>query len=248
MDALDDLCTHYSNYEKVVIVGDLNSSCVNTNIDLANKAKSNKLQCFVKQHSFYHTFKDVNIPFKGPEFTFTLTRTMLDYMLCHESHVRQVRRYEIFEEGSFSSTSDHLPAIATVYVEENPHIEMNSYLKLPSWHNITDDLIAKYNDELDEPLTNVKLRLKDSDTDIVIFHKNFANILLSTANEVFPKTCYNPHTKPYWNSGVKSAHTKERTMCQIWVHDGRPRGMQCKSNSDYKRAKRDFRNIQQNAN
>jgi hypothetical protein len=125
---------------------------------------------------------------------------------------------------------------------------MNSYLKLPSWHKITNDLMAKYQGELDEPLTNLKLKLKDSDIDIDIFYKDFVKILLSTANEVFPKTRYNLHTKPYWNSEVKSTHTKERTMRKIWVQDGRPRGMQYKSYSEYKRAKRDFRHIQQHAN
>ena len=85
--------------------------------------------------------------------TFTLKRIMLDYILFHESHVRQGRRYAILEEGSFSSISDHLPVIATVYVEENPHIEMNSYLKLPSWHKITNDLMAKYQGELRVPLS-----------------------------------------------------------------------------------------------
>jgi hypothetical protein len=39
-----------------------------------------------------------------------------------------------------------------IYVEENPHIEMNSYLKLPSWHKITNDLMAKYQGELWIPL------------------------------------------------------------------------------------------------
>lgn len=59
------------DYGKVAIAGNLNSSCVNTNIDVTIKAKSNELQRFVKRHSFYHTFKDGDIPFKGPEFTFT---------------------------------------------------------------------------------------------------------------------------------------------------------------------------------
>ena len=94
-----------------------------------------------------------NLIDKGPELTFTLKRTMLDYILVHESHVREVRRYEILEEGSFSSTSDHLLLSQQyIYVEENPHIEMNSYLKLPSWHKITNDLIAKYQGELWIPL------------------------------------------------------------------------------------------------
>jgi endonuclease/exonuclease/phosphatase family metal-dependent hydrolase len=49
---------------------------------------------------------------------------MLDYILIDETVVRQLRRYEILEEGTFSSTSDHLPVIAWVELEEDPHIDV----------------------------------------------------------------------------------------------------------------------------
>jgi exonuclease III len=48
LNALDDLYAYYSNYGKVVIAGDLNSSCVNTNIDATYRAKSNELQTHEK--------------------------------------------------------------------------------------------------------------------------------------------------------------------------------------------------------
>lgn len=43
---------------------------------------------------------------------------------------------------------------------------------------------------------------------------------------------------------MKVAHTKEREKRKIWVENGSPRGMLHKAYADYKRAKREFRNIQ----
>ncbi|VDH92073.1 Hypothetical predicted protein [Mytilus galloprovincialis] len=45
----------------------------------------------------------------------------------------------------------------------------------------------------------------------------------------------------------KIAHEKERTLRKVWVIDGRPRGMHYDSYKLYKRAKHEFRNIQQAA-
>jgi endonuclease/exonuclease/phosphatase family metal-dependent hydrolase len=49
---------------------------------------------------------------------------MLDYILIDETVVRQLRRYEILEEGTCYSTSDHQPVIAWVELEEDPHIDV----------------------------------------------------------------------------------------------------------------------------
>ncbi|CAG2230225.1 unnamed protein product [Mytilus edulis] len=61
-----------------------------------------------------------------------------------ETLVRQLRRYEILEEGTFSSTSDHLPIIACVELDENPQIDLNNFTKLPAWHKITEHNIKDY--------------------------------------------------------------------------------------------------------
>ena len=81
-------------------------------------------------------------------------------------------------------------------------------------------------------------------TDAKSFYDKLTSILVETAEESIPVNSYNPHTKPYWSKNVKTAHKREREARKVWVSQGRPRGMQFKTYSDYKRAKRDFRIIQ----
>jgi len=57
---------------------------------------------------------------------------MLDNILLGETLVRQLRRYEILEEGTLSSKSDHLPIAVCVELEEVPHINLNCFSKLPT--------------------------------------------------------------------------------------------------------------------
>ncbi len=64
------------------------------------------------------------------------------------------------------------------------------------------------------------------------------------ANTVLPKSTFNKHTKPYWTSEVKNAHSKSRQMRATWIANGRPR---CRANiyfRNYKEAKSQFRKIQ----
>ncbi|CAG2237360.1 unnamed protein product [Mytilus edulis] len=249
LNALDDLYTYYINYGKVVVAGDFNASCINKNLQFTNTTKSKELQNFVHRHNICHPFIDTcKILPKGPEFTFTLKNTMLDYILIDETLVRQLRRYEILEEGTFSSTSDHLPVIACVELDENPHIDLNNFSKLPAWHKINEHSIKEYQDKLCAPLDILIQEAQNNDIDINLFYHNLVNTLINTAKETIPCNMYNPHTKPYWNADVKQAHTKERNMRRVWMQDGRPRGMQHESYFNYKRAKRDFRNIQKLAN
>ena len=69
---------------------------------------------------------------------------MLDNIVIGETLVRQLRRYEILEHGTLSSKSDHLHVPVCVELEEDPHIDLNCFSKLPTWHNITDENIKKY--------------------------------------------------------------------------------------------------------
>lgn len=184
---------------------------------------------------------------KGPCFTFTLEETMLDYVLIDEGLVRQLRYYEILDEGSVSSTYDHLPVTVSISLEENPHKLRDSFMKSPSWHRITENNIANYRLNLSEPIESLIDNVNNNCVNIDSFYEQFVVILRNAADSAIPSTSYNPYTKPYWNGDVKTAHNKERDMRKKWVQEGRPRGMNRESYCNYKRAKRDFRNTQQAA-
>uniref|UniRef100_A0A8W8ISZ1 Reverse transcriptase domain-containing protein n=1 Tax=Magallana gigas TaxID=29159 RepID=A0A8W8ISZ1_MAGGI len=53
---------------------------------------------------------------------------------------------------------------------------------------------------------------------------------------------FKPHLRPEWTPEVKLLHDRERQMRNIWLIEGRPRGMVHDSYKNYKKAKREFRN------
>ena len=163
----------------------------------------------------------------------------------YKRHWSDVKRYEIIEEGDISCTSNHLPITCSITLPSNPHIDLQQFLKLPSWHKSTPDIIKQFQENLESLLTELTSNI-DINCNIGVDELCFRieDILIDTANRVIPKSTFNCHTKPYWNTDVKQAHKVERDMRNIWVSEGRPRGMIHESYYNYKRAKRDFRNIQ----
>ena len=173
---------------------------------------------------------------------------MLDYILFNEAVSRKVRYYEILDEGAISSTSDHLPVIVDVMIDSMPHRVLDTTKKSPAWHKISEIQISEYQDLLGEALDCLTEKISSDCVDIDSAYHEFVSIVHTTADKCIPKCGFNPYTKPYWNHDVKEAHTNERRMRNIWVDDGRPRGMQFESYKAYKRAKSEFRRIQQAAN
>ncbi|CAC5359457.1 unnamed protein product [Mytilus coruscus] len=245
LNILDTLYTHYSNYGNVIIAGDLNASCLEKDKLCSNRYKSAELMKFVKRYQLL--FSGGKIKHKGPDYTFINKTSMIDYILMNDSIYRQLKSYEILSEGSVSSTSDHLPVLAEIVLQHNPHQILNSFSKLPAWHKITDDQIELYKQFLHEPLQILMKKMDSDNADIDTIYNDMVTILHFAADKTVPKCGFNPFTKPYWTSGVKIAHEKERSLRKAWVIDGRPRGMHHDSYRLYKRAKHEFRNIQQAA-
>ena len=119
LNILDSLCTYYSNFGNVIIAGDLNASCQVQEHDRSNKYKSIELTKFIDRQ--FLSYAGNQIPFKGPNYTYTTKETMLDYILFNQGVISQLKSYEILSEGSISSTSDHLPIVVKIKLDHNPH-------------------------------------------------------------------------------------------------------------------------------
>ena len=64
---------------------------------------------------------------------------------------------------------------------------------------------------------------------------------MSISDSVLPKTGFRPYLKPYWNVTLKHLHAVMREKRRNWITDGRPRGHNHLSYSQYKTSKRLFR-------
>ena len=81
---------------------------------------------------------------------------MLDYVFLNDILHKKLRCYEILEEGTISSTSDHLPILVELDIDSNPHIFPKKLFSLPAWHRLTENQKSVYVRELSEPLDILK--------------------------------------------------------------------------------------------
>ena len=113
----------------------MNSSLINEK--RINAMNSREFSHFVNSY----TLKAINIQLfcKGPDYTFQPTQTMLDYILMDEIIARSFNHCEILEEGTFSSTSDHLPIVCSLAYETEIIHEIAENSKWTAWHKANNE-------------------------------------------------------------------------------------------------------------
>ena len=121
---------------------------------------------------------------------------MLDYELVSSSALRQLRTYKIFSEGSFSSTSDHLPILALLSLEFNLHSIKNSHFRSPSLHKVKEEHIQEYQRKLNEQLEPLLNETEITNNNLDDFYATFINVVKTVADATIPKCGFNPRTKP----------------------------------------------------
>ena len=78
----------------------------------------------------------------------------------------------------------------------------------------------------------------------LILFKVFTIVSPNVANiNCFPRSNFKRFLKPYWDSELRSACKKSKAKHRQWVRNGKPRGNNFSTYTEYKDAKRDFRKI-----
>ena len=240
IDALQSLMDMYSHIGTVIVSGDLNVSLCKTHNDI----RSNPLRQFID----YNNLTEVQNT--GCQFTFRPTRKKLDYLLIGRSKTDLIETHLVFDDDS-CCVSDHLPMFTALKLPiETYHIESHSHV---AWHKCTDQYVNQYQETVKHELSKLNISNYQnqmyipSEYDIELLYNHIVNSIKLSAENVLPKSKYNKHTKPYWTSEVKAAHTKQRLLRRQWINAGRPRGNDNEYYANYKRAKRLFTNIQKQA-
>lgn len=128
---LRDLVVHFSSLGDVV-GGDFNASVHNEDSRHVNVYKSSLLKDFAMRNHI--GCPRVDFDTFGSDYTFIFTKTTLDYTLCSNSLCSYVNLYQVYEEGLFSSTSDHLPVLMTINLHAKNRMSNKSLNCLPAWH------------------------------------------------------------------------------------------------------------------
>ena len=99
--------TYYSEIGHVILGGDWNASLLDQ--EHINVSKSMELRQFVRINNI-HPINNM-VTCTGPRYTYLPMKSMIDYIFSDEVTANLVLSCYIIEEGSCSSTSDHLPIV-----------------------------------------------------------------------------------------------------------------------------------------
>lgn len=189
---------------------------------------------------------DFNI--SGSDYTFILTRTTLDYILCSNSLCSYENIYHVYEEGLFSSTSDHLPVLMSIDIQPKNRTSNKSLNCLPAWHKADSCKIDSYQKHVSEKAISLLDRNVDCAIHIDTLRSDLTHLLQDASSNTIPVSRYKPCLKPEWIPEVKQLQDMERQKRRIVISrisEGRSRGM---CHESYKNFKRDKRFLQRASN
>ena len=128
--SLQEIYSYYSEVDHVIIGGDTNASLLG---ELhSNKYKSTELVKSVQDNSMV-AINNTSVC-TGPSYTFIPTRTVIDYIVTDDVTVCSVGTCEIVTEGSFPSTSDHLPVVCCFNMDKFEINQPVDNITWTAWH------------------------------------------------------------------------------------------------------------------
>lgn len=92
----------------------------------------------------------VDFDISGSDFTFILSQTTLDNILCSNSLCSFV--YHVYEVGLFSSPFDHLPVLISIHFRPKNRMSNKSLNCLPAWHKADSCKIDSFQKHVSEEL------------------------------------------------------------------------------------------------
>lgn len=152
---------HLCSLSDIILVSDFNASFTDhSNINLY-KAKT------LKQ---FRLRADNDFSNSGSNFTFTTPKTTLDYIMCNKSQRNHVNQYRVYEESSFSSTSDYLLILMVLSINFKCNVICNPRSQLPAWHKAEVNKLLEYNNIISEQCTTFCTKICSTGSKL----KNFA--------------------------------------------------------------------------
>lgn len=247
IDTLCDLWAKYSHDSEVVILGDINCQIKGHRCTPQSSKRVSMVQRFLDDSDMMSI--NVNSSCNGPSYTFDpydsgINRSTIDHILLSKNLLDLCKGSEVIDDHALN-VSDHLPIICKIETKniniESPRLEK----AIPNWKKArTLGQLTDYQQELDimlDEIENLCVNEKCTIEDISIHYNKLKTCMCQAANNTVQQKKFCPFLKPYWKECVKEIHQEMRVKRRAWINEGRPRGPESMSFSNYKEAKRRFR-------
>ncbi len=176
------------------------------------------------------------------------SESFIDHIIVEQERFDTVKRCVILDDDVLN-VSRHRPVLCEIGFPVTG--TTSDILHLPNkrtnWKKANSEHIRAYSEGLTDHLNSYMYQhLNDIyyNPDMVdTVYDMLVQSMITACDSCIPKSNYKPFLKPYWNSSLKDLHKHEMEMRQAWMSDGRPRGHDHPSYSNYKLAKRRFSSI-----
>ncbi|XP_033758847.1 uncharacterized protein LOC117341115 [Pecten maximus] len=248
LQRLEDLCTYYSEYGKIIIAGDFNARIYENHTYHAAKQKADLMRNLIGNinlHVCNHRREgDVS-------YTFRPFETVLDYVLIERSSSEKIVSCVVLENNETEIASDHLPVICHMDYQIDVAIidqaKPRSNVKYTAWDKTTIEDLVQYQLQLSDRLCKIITPDTGAQLETDSLYEQIALCMTLAAEETVPKRRFKHYLKPFWSKDLSKLHKIAMIKRMEWMNKGRPCGMEHDSYKEYKAAKRAFRNFHDTA-
>lgn len=240
MEKVENLFYSYSQKGMVIVMGDFNAELNIRNQRNAYFAESLRRNNILSVNGTMLNSTYTNISYNGG------VGSLIDHILLASEKFDLIVDCYIPDDNALN-VSSHYPVFCTVRL---PNFNCNNHNKSErmariNWSKITREQINDYQLYLHTNIQHSNILNQDvvciSQIDNMY---DFIITLINNANkECFPRSKFKHFLKPYWDIELKSVCKISKIKRRLWILDGKPRGNEHKSYTEYKGAKRELRKI-----
>ena len=245
IDRLQNLLSLYSEKGTVVIMGDFNTYLPDVNLRDRVDNRSLYFNSFLRDNNMFST--NTSELCNGPKSTFVTYdgrhESLIDYILVPIEKSRKVLHCEIIHDSALN-VSRHRPVYCTLElptcVAEAAPSDNESNI---NWKKVDQACINNYQNILQnsEHMINIIHRDLETPGSIDQAYTVLVTEVIAAAQKCLPKKSFKHFLKPYWNQELTDLHKKMKLYRSAWIKYGKPRQPNQTTYTDYKRAKRCFR-------
>ena len=248
LDVLDEIICKFEQEGSVLLVGDFNAHIGNMggprSSTSMNRRGMNLYDCLGK-----YDLVSVNSQAlcQGPIETFYanegLVKTTVDHIFVQQENLPLVIDSAVVNDCS-SNLSFHLPIVCTIKADlRQERREIKSVIK---WGKLSNLQRENYGKEVENGLRNISSSYATLSGNINNVVDNLGD-MLHLASKTIMNNEHKSHKKSYWNFNLTNLRKEVIYYRNIWLNEGKPRGRYYSSFSNFKEAKRRFRNAQRKA-
>ena len=244
INILNDIISACSIRGRVVVIGDYNAHLQSVYLQKPDNMRSREIRNFMEKNNLI-AVNTTNLC-EGSRSSFVSYNggheSLIDHVIMPIESFDMVRRCRILDDNCLN-VSSHRPIVVSFCITDMAFACNTSQFKPIKWGKIKQEVLNKYAQELSTALVD-KININDNYgccKSIDYLYQSIVDSIENASNNSLPYRDYRPYLKPYWDQTLKELHRVMRTKRVAWIKDGKPRGHQFKSYSEYKQSKCTFR-------